>query len=125
MFDMTGNVFRNLFSKPATRMYPAIKREPFENARGSLDIEFDKCIICGMCARKCPSDAIKTDRNEKSWELNPFKCIACAACVEACPKKCLFMHAEYKPAAASKSLIKHVQEPKPVEADQTATGAGA
>jgi formate hydrogenlyase subunit 6/NADH:ubiquinone oxidoreductase subunit I len=81
MFDMIGNVARNLFSKPATRQYPMVKREPFKDVRGRLDNEIDKCIFCGICERKCPSNAIKVSKTEKSWELDPFKCIICSSCV--------------------------------------------
>ena len=35
MFDMLGNILKNVVSKPATRMYPFIKRESFKDTRGT------------------------------------------------------------------------------------------
>lgn len=113
MFDMIGNIFKNLGSKPATRLYPFVKREPYKNTRGQVAINIDDCIFCGICSRKCPSDAINVAKVDKSWELDPFKCVACAVCAEACPKKCISMKEQYTNPAYQKSKSKHIQQPKP------------
>ncbi len=114
MFDMLGNIMKNLLSKPATRMYPFEKRENFKNTRGQLgDIDIDACIFCSICAKKCPSDAIIVNRNEKSWEVDRYKCIVCGVCTEVCPKKCLHMEEQYKTASYTKENAKFVQQPKP------------
>ncbi|RCX12357.1 formate hydrogenlyase subunit 6/NADH:ubiquinone oxidoreductase subunit I [Anaerobacterium chartisolvens] len=116
MFDMISNIFKNLSSKPATRKYPFEKRETFKDSRGSVKgVDIDTCIFCGICARKCPSDAIAVDRNSKSWEIDPFKCVVCGVCAEVCPKKCLFMDEQYSASAYSKGKNKFVQQPKPAE----------
>ncbi len=116
MFKMVENVFRNLVSKPATRMYPIEKREPFKDSRGHIEgCDIDKCIFCGICQRKCPADAIIVNKVEKSWEINQFKCVICNACVEACPKKCILASAEHKTASTKKENLKVVQEAKPAE----------
>lgn len=115
MFDMIGNIFNNLFSKPATRKYPFDKREPFSKARGRIDMEIDTCIFCGICSRKCPSNAIVVDRNNKSWEIDPFKCIICGECEDVCPKKCIRTEGQYKASAYEKDKLKYVQQPKPVQ----------
>lgn len=113
MFDMIGNIFKNLGSKPATRMYPFEKREPFKDARGQISgIDIDKCIFCGICSRKCPADAINVNRQEKSWEIDQFKCVICGVCTEVCPKKCILMDSHHKTASTSKEKVKQVQEPK-------------
>lgn len=117
MFDMLGNILKNLGSKPATRKYPFEKRTPFKDTRGQISgVDIDTCIFCGICSRKCPSDAIAVNRNEKSWELDQFKCIVCGVCTEVCPKKCISMEDEYKTSAYSKDKIRSVQQPKPAEA---------
>lgn len=91
-FTMIKDIARNTFSTPFTRNYPAVVRPSFPGERGKLTIEEDKCIYCGICARKCPSNAITvTKKPDQSWQFERFRCILCAACVEACPKKCLHM----------------------------------
>ena len=51
-------VLANLFSRPATRDYPEYVREPFAHTRGELVNDISRCIFCGTCARKCPSQCL-------------------------------------------------------------------
>ncbi|MDP4093511.1 MAG: 4Fe-4S binding protein [Bacillota bacterium] len=116
MLDMIKNVFKNLGSKPATRQYPFEKREPFKNTRGQVGgVDIDTCIFCGICSRKCPSNAITVNKNEKSWEINRYKCVVCGVCSEVCPKKCLHMQEDYRTAATKMDNFKLVQQPKAEE----------
>lgn len=115
MFDMLSSILKNLSSKPATRLYPFEKREAFKDTRGKISIDIDTCIFCGICSKRCPSDAIVVNKAEKSWEIDPFKCIMCSVCSEVCPKKSLTTVSSYSEAAYTKSKEKHIQQPKPVE----------
>jgi ech hydrogenase subunit F len=123
MFDMLDNIFKNLTRKPATRNYPFEQRTAFTGSRGRVKgIEIDKCIFCGMCARKCPSDAIKVDRTAKSWEVDPFKCVICGVCAEVCPKKCIALADGYAPVAGEKTSLKYVQPEQSKEGTQSKAG---
>lgn len=116
MFDMIGNILKNLTSKPATRKYPFEKREPYQGSRGRVrGIEIEDCIFCGICSKKCPSNAIDVSKAGKSWEIDPYKCVVCGICSEVCPKKCIFMGEEYTETSYEQSKRKFVQAPKPVE----------
>ena len=95
LMKMTPTVLKNLFSKPGTRLYPAVKREPTEATRGKVEVEIEKCIFCGMCSRKCPTAEITVNRAEKKWEIERFGCLACGLCVISCPKKCILMEHDY------------------------------
>ena len=92
--NLLANIFKNLFWPPATRMYPAVKRADFEQARGHVEIDISTCIFCGLCARKCPANALTVEKASKAWTIDPYRCIICSACVDACPKKCLSMNHE-------------------------------
>ena len=52
--SFTGGVLKALFKKPATSGYPFNKREYPERTRGSIVIDIDGCIFCGLCEKKCP-----------------------------------------------------------------------
>ena len=97
MFSLIGNVFKNLRSKYATRLYPYEVRESFTGSRGKLEIDADVCIYCGICAKRCPANAIEVTRKpDKTWTLDSYRCIVCSYCVDACPKKCLYMNAKHR-----------------------------
>jgi len=125
MFGMLQNVLNNLFSKPATRLYPKEKRPFFKGTRGSLEIEIDKCIFCGICQRKCPANAITVDRNAKMWQLNQYKCVLCNVCVESCPKKCLISKEQfnlpttYKEFYIQKQQVQQLEQTKEVKVADT------
>ena len=96
MFALIGNIFANLTRRPATRRYPWVRRSAPSGARGRLQIDIDKCIFCGICQKRCPSNALAVAREPKSWTVDPYRCIVCGECVAACPKKCLSMNAEHR-----------------------------
>ncbi len=104
IMKFTKIVLKNLFSKPATRAYPAVRRIYPQRTRGHVDIDLETCIFCGMCQRKCPTGAILVDRNEKKWSIERFSCIQCSSCVDNCPKKCLTMGNAYTEPAAEKTV---------------------
>lgn len=88
-------VLKSLFKKSATLMYPVIPREWTSNTRGHIGIEIDKCIACGICMRKCPTNAITVDREKRTWSIERMQCVQCGHCVRECPKSCLTMEPLY------------------------------
>ena len=106
-------ILRSLFKKPATLMYPIQPREWTERTRGRIEIEIDDCIFCGICARKCPTDALTVDRDAKSWAIARMGCIQCSCCVEVCPKKCLVNEAGYTTPDMEKIIDTFVKTPEP------------
>ncbi|MBI4858227.1 MAG: NADH-quinone oxidoreductase subunit NuoF [Acetobacterium woodii] len=62
------------------------KKCPAGVCKHLLDFKIDEntCKGCGICAKKCPADAI-TGEKKKPYTIDTAKCIKCGACIEACP----------------------------------------
>ncbi|MDR2486904.1 MAG: 4Fe-4S binding protein [Clostridiales Family XIII bacterium] len=116
-------IMRSLFQKPATRMYPIVAREYTERTRGHIAVDMNACILCGICGKKCPTDAITVDRAGKTWSIQRMSCIQCSCCVEVCPKDCLVNETAY----TSPDVIKIVDtfEKPEVEAGGGAAAEGS
>ena len=104
LMDFTGFALKNLFSKPATKNYPAEPAVYPERSRGHIEIDIDDCIMCGMCQRKCPSGAITVDRATRTWSIERMGCVQCENCVEGCPKKCLHIKPGYTEPSSSMTV---------------------
>ena len=105
LFQMTKTVLKNLFSRPATLMYPAKPAKKTANTRGHVEIDPAKCITCKMCQRKCPTQAIEVDNKDRTWQIDQMRCVVCAICVDTCPTKCLTMDNQYRPAMTARGGV--------------------
>jgi formate hydrogenlyase subunit 6/NADH:ubiquinone oxidoreductase subunit I len=103
-FSMSKTLLRSLFAKPETVPVKRLSEHFQPGTRGHVNNEISACIFCGICERKCPTNAIQVDKQKKEWAIDRFRCIQCNCCVEVCPKKCLLMGAELPGVAAVKSL---------------------
>lgn len=117
MANMLQLILNNLVNPKTTRLYPlAPERPAFERSRGRISCDKDVCILCSICARKCPADAITVDRTTGEWKLNAFRCIICGECVNSCPKKCISMSNERRHSSADlvfEGFQKEVPKPAP------------
>ncbi|MDR3294259.1 MAG: 4Fe-4S dicluster domain-containing protein [Clostridiales Family XIII bacterium] len=112
-------IMGSLFKKPATLMYPVIPRQWQEKTRGHIEVVMADCILCGICARKCPTDAITVAKDARTWTIQRMQCVQCSCCVEVCPKKCLTNKNEYT-APDTRKIVDSYEKP----ADPPAAEAG-
>lgn len=93
-----------LFLEPVKNVPPHLRGHQRSNYL--LEINHDTCNACGLCARRCPMDALefkhKVDipregangkrpqaKDMKVLEYHPEKCIGCGVCVFKCPTQSL------------------------------------
>lgn len=88
---MALTALRNLFSSPATRVDA---RTPDPQARGQLSFDVASCVFCGVCQRRCPSEAIEVSRSERRLAIEHLRCVLCGVCVDACTKHSLSLRPE-------------------------------
>ena len=105
-------VLRSLFKKPATLMYPVVPREYTPVTKGHMAIEEEKCIVCGICAKKCPTNAISIDKEARTWSIQRMNCIQCNCCAWACPKDALHMEPQYTAPSTHKVVDTYQAPPK-------------
>jgi ferredoxin len=48
----------------------------------------DDCIGCGVCAKKCPEEAIEGTVKER-FDIDPYLCMECGTCFDICPRSAI------------------------------------
>lgn len=93
------------FAKKETLQYPEIKLTmPARFRGGELELDNEKCIACGLCARACPNHVIEltTGTNEQkkrhltSYVYHSGLCLYCNYCIEACPTNAICWDKNYE-----------------------------
>lgn len=80
-------ILEKINSSPSDLPTPKIPGDrPYKKAGGvGLVPKADhKCNLCGLCAEKCPAQAIS---KENPKETDSKKCISCMRCVSLCPQE--------------------------------------
>jgi len=66
-----------------------------------IEINEDKCGLCGLCLKSCPYNAITIGSEKIS--VDKFKCKGCGTCVSICPTNAIEMNID-----TSKKIIKTI-----------------
>ena len=81
-----------------TQASAAAARASILMAEGSVTVEAitpfilsDKCVVCGLCARVCPYNAISIDKEKKGAEIVEAACAGCGTCGAECPRDAIEM----------------------------------
>ncbi|MDD3679630.1 MAG: DUF362 domain-containing protein [Candidatus Shapirobacteria bacterium] len=83
-----GGALKNLGMGGAT---PRGKRILHASTIGKID--YNRCLVCGLCTENCPTEAIKKEGGKKIV-IDYEKCIGCGECVAVCPQKAIEINKE-------------------------------
>ena len=61
-FKLGGMTFGSLFKKPETVLYPFEQKPAPAGLKGHIENDASACILCGICAKSCPADAIAAEK---------------------------------------------------------------
>ncbi len=114
-FKLGKMTFGSLFKKPETTLYPVQKKTPPAGLKGHIEVNPETCILCSICAKRCPCGAIEVSKPNRTWACDHYRCVQCGSCVLECPKKALVMEPTYAPVARQKSVdvVNVPEQPKP------------
>jgi ferredoxin len=58
---------------------------------GMIEIKTEECSMCGLCARRCPTDALRLESGNREAKIlfDYNLCIGCGLCSESCPPKAI------------------------------------
>ena len=52
-----------------------------------LNVSKNKCVGCGICVDKCPTDSISVKNGVA--DIDPEECIDCGSCIKVCPQNAI------------------------------------
>lgn len=108
-----GITLKKVTQKKITYDYPEVPLKMPDRFRGIQYFEPDKCIVCNLCVRNCPTDCItlvgkpNPDPEKKgkvidTYEINFELCILCDLCTEVCPTEAIVMTNNFELATYSR-----------------------
>ena len=116
-FKLGKMTLRSLFSKPETIRYPFEEPEHPACMKGVVEFDYSNCIYCGICEKRCPTNAISVNKNDQTWTIDHFACIQCGSCIRECPKSCLTMNPVLVHPSTEKKKVT-ISKPEPTEEER-------
>ena len=71
---------------------PGIVPRGHQKSNYIREIDEEKCIKCGLCAKRCPIAALEFIKEDKKLTFTPDRCIGCGNCVATCEADAMELH---------------------------------
>ena len=68
IFRVLRHVFRQIFERPVTVLYPYEDRYYPKTTRGRHIHIRQNCTACAQCVRACPTVAVRIDKSDRKFE---------------------------------------------------------
>jgi NADH-quinone oxidoreductase subunit I len=116
-----GVTLKGMTQKKVTYAYPDVPIEMPDRFRGIQYFDPEKCIVCNLCAKVCPTECItlvgkpNPDPEKKgkvidTYDINFEICILCDLCTEVCPTEAVVMTNNFELASYSRDdLFKNME----------------
>lgn len=80
---------------------PANAPLPAGSSLGTILVDTASCVMCGVCAQTCPTNAIRYDEGATEAKLMfaECNCVQCGLCTRICPEKAITLAPRIAPAA--------------------------
>jgi NADH-quinone oxidoreductase subunit I len=116
-----GVTLKGMTQKKVTYAYPDVPIEMPDRFRGIQYFDPEKCIVCNLCAKVCPTECItlvgkpNPDPEKKgkvidTYDINFEICILCDLCTEVCPTAAVVMTNNFELASYSRDdLFKNME----------------
>jgi NADH-quinone oxidoreductase subunit I len=116
-----GVTLKSLTQKKVTYAYPDVPLKMPDRFRGIQYFDPEKCIVCNLCAKVCPTECItltgkanpdpeKRGKVIDTYDINFEICILCDLCTEVCPTEAVVMTNNFELSTYSRDdLFKNLQ----------------
>lgn len=93
-----------------------------ESPLGLVELDADRCTLCGVCALSCPTRALQLDESEDRTTLRyeHGTCTGCEQCVRRCPENALGLRRAISPSLLAQGRVSLLGAPH-----EACTGCGA
>ncbi len=122
------HLLRTLFRPRVTVHYPYGPLSLTPAYRGEVICDIDACTGCGLCARDCPSRALKVERKPGGGVVMEHlydRCSSCGQCEIGCRRGAISLAPSFVRGVQSRDSLVHRWEKQAENADATDVPADA
>lgn len=102
------HVLRNLGAGRSTVRYPFGPLEIPPSFRGRVEVDIERCVGCGLCARDCPTGCLEVERLPGGGVRVAHRydgCATCGQCEESCRQGAIRLTPTFCAGASTRDVL--------------------